>query len=132
MNNQVKTMDEYIKEFPEEVQIILEKMRQTIQKAAPLAKEKISYQMPAFELNGMILAYFGAFKHHIGFFPTALGVAAFKKDFSLYKGSKGSVQFPLDKPIPYDLVAKVVTFRANENAAKRERSSSQKRPSIIK
>ena len=100
---QFKTMDEYIKTFPEDVQTILEKMRQTIGEAAPEAVEAISYQMPTFKLNGN-LVHFAAFKHHIGFYPTPSGIEAFKKELSPYKGAKGSVQFPIDKPIPLDLV----------------------------
>src|SRR2546427_6435791 len=98
-----KTIDEYIKTFPEDVQTILEKMRQTIRKAAPEAEEAISYQIPTFKLNGN-LVHFAAFKKHIGFFPTARGVEAFKKELSRYKGSKGTVRFPLDEPVPYGLV----------------------------
>src|SRR5712692_6571088 len=107
---QVKTIDEYIKTFPEDVQSILEKMRQTIRKAAPEAEEAISYQMPTFKLNGN-LVHFAAFKNHVSFFPTARGVEAFKKELSRFKGSRGTVQFPLDRPIPYDLVRKITVFR---------------------
>lgn len=117
MKSQYKTIDEYIKTFSPEIQSILEKMRQTIRKAAPGAIEVISYQMPAFKLNG-ILVYFAAFKDHIGFFPTASGIAALKNELSPYKWSKGTIQFPLDKPIPYDLVEKIVKFRIKENQAK--------------
>jgi uncharacterized protein YdhG (YjbR/CyaY superfamily) len=108
-----ETIDEYIKTFPEEVQAILEKMRQTIRKAAPEAEEAISYQIPTFKLNGN-LVHFAAFKNHISFFPTSRGIAAFKKELSRYKGSKGTVQFPLEKPIPYDLVRKITTFRRRQ------------------
>lgn len=114
-----ETMDEYIKTFPPDVQKILEKMRQTIQKAAPEAEEAISYQMPTFKLNGN-LVHFAAFKKHIGFFPTSSGVAAFKKELSTYATTPGTVQFPLDKPIPYDLVTKIVLFRRKENSAKKK------------
>lgn len=109
-----KTMDEYIKTFPEDVQGILEKMRQTIQKAAPEASEAISYQMPTFKLNGKNLVHFAAWKNHIGFYPTPSGTKAFKKELSQYKRAKGSLQFPLEDPIPYDLVKKVVMFRMKE------------------
>jgi len=112
--NQFKNMDEYIGDFPEEVQIILEKMRQTIREAAPEAVEAISYQMPTFKLNGRNLVHFAAFKNHIGFYPTPSGIEAFKKELSLYKQGKGSVQFPMDKPIPYDLVKKIVKYRLKE------------------
>jgi uncharacterized protein YdhG (YjbR/CyaY superfamily) len=113
------TIDEYIKTFPPDVQKILERLRQTIRKAVPEAEEVISYQMPAFKLKSN-LVYFAAFKKHIGFFPTASGVAAFKKELSDYATSPGTVQFPLDKPIPYDLVTKIVLFRKKENLAKKK------------
>jgi len=112
--NQFKNMDEYIGDFPEEVQIILEKMRQTIREAAPEAVEAISYQMPTFKLNGRNLVHFAAFKNHIGFYPIPSGIEAFKKELSLYKQGKGSVQFPMDKLIPYDLVKKIVKYRLKE------------------
>ena len=111
---QFTTIDEYIKTFPKDVQIILEKMRQTIRKAAPEAVEAISYQIPTFKLNGN-LVHFGAFKNHIGFYPTSSGIRAFKEQLTPYKGAKGSVQFPIDKPIPYDLVRKIVKFRVKES-----------------
>jgi len=111
MRKQFRTIDEYIKTFPKDVQSILEKMRQTIRKAAPEAVEAISYQMPTFKLNGKNLVYFAAFKNHIGFYPIPSGIEAFKKELSPYKQGKGSVQFPIDKPIPYDLVKKIVIFR---------------------
>jgi uncharacterized protein YdhG (YjbR/CyaY superfamily) len=109
-----QTIDEYIRTFPEEVQIELEKMKKTIQEAAPEANEAIRYQMPTFRLNGKNLVHFAAFKNHIGFYPIPSGIEAFKKELSLYKQGKGSVQFPLDKPVPYDLVKKIVKFRAAE------------------
>src|ERR1700730_7337039 len=111
---QFKTIDEYIETFPEDVQSILEKMRQTIRKAAPEAEEAISYQIPTFKLYGN-LVHFAAFKNHIGFFPTTSGIAAFKKELSPYAGSKGTVRFPIEKPVPYDLVRKIVMFRRKEN-----------------
>src|ERR1700694_3003494 len=116
---QFKTIDEYIKTFPEDVQSILEKMRRTIRRAAPEADEAISYQIPTFKLNGN-LVHFAAFKNHIGFYPTSSGTKAFKKELSQYKGAKGSVQFPLDEPIPYDLVKKIVRFRLKENQEKKK------------
>lgn len=119
MNTQYKTVDEYMNAFPEHIQQILEKMRQTIRKAAPEAFEGISYQMPTFKLNGN-LVYFAAFKKHIGFYPTSSGIEAFKDELSAYKKGKGSVQFPLDKPIPYDLVEKIVLFRVKENLTKKK------------
>lgn len=114
---QFNTIDEYIGTFPEDVQRILEKMRQTIRDAAPEAVEAISYQMPAFKLNGN-LVHFAAFKNHVGFYPTPSGIEAFKKELSHYPGAKGSVQFPLDKPIPYDLVKKITLFRVKETLEK--------------
>jgi uncharacterized protein YdhG (YjbR/CyaY superfamily) len=120
--NQFRTIDEYIKTFPNDVQSILEKMRQTIKKAAPEAVEAISYQMPTFKLNGKNLVHFAAFKNHIGFYPIPSGIEAFKKELSSYKQGKGSVQFPIDKPIPYDLVEKIVNYRVKENLEKIEGS----------
>ena len=111
---QFKTIDEYIKTFPEDVQNILTKMRKTIQEAAPEAKEAISYQIPTFKLNGN-LVHFAAYKNHIGFYPTSSGIDVFKDDLSPYKSAKGSVQFPIDKPVPYDVVRKIVLFRVQEN-----------------
>lgn len=106
--NQFKTIDEYIGTFPEDVQSILEKMRQTIRKAALEAIEGISYQMPTFKLNGRNLVHFAAFKNHIGFYPIPSGIEAFKEELSSYKQGKSSGRFPMDKPIPYDLVKKIV------------------------
>jgi uncharacterized protein YdhG (YjbR/CyaY superfamily) len=109
-----QTIDEYITEFPEDIQEILEKMRKVIQKAAPEAEEAISYSMPTFKLHGN-LVHFAAYEKHIGFYPAPSGIEAFKEEISEYKSSKGAVQFPLDKPIPYDLVEKIVIFRVKEN-----------------
>jgi len=114
-----RSVDEYIKAFPKDVQDLLEKMRQTIKKAAPGAVEVISYQMPTFKLKGKNLVYFAAFKNHIGFYPVPSGVAAFKKELSPYNQGKGSVQFPFDKPVPYDLVRRIVQFRAREQQEKK-------------
>ncbi len=111
------TVDEYIAQCPEDVQPILKKMRAVIKKAAPKAEEKISYQMPGFYLNGQ-LVWFGLHPHHIGFYPTGEGIAAFKKELASYKTSKGAVQFPLDEPIPYDLVTKIVKYRVAQNTKK--------------
>lgn len=113
-NTPPKTINEYIALFPKDVQEILEKIRDTIQKAAPDAEETINYQMPTFTLQGT-LVHFAAFKNHIGFYPTPTGIEKFKKELSGYKGAKGSVQFPLDEPIPYGLIEKIVTFRVKEN-----------------
>jgi uncharacterized protein YdhG (YjbR/CyaY superfamily) len=112
-----KTIDEYIAACPPDVREILQKIRMTIHKAAPQATEKISYQMPTFFLNGN-LVHFAAFKEHIGFYPIPTGVEAFKQELSVYKQGKGSVQFPLDQPIPYDLITRIVKFRVEENMKK--------------
>jgi uncharacterized protein YdhG (YjbR/CyaY superfamily) len=117
---QHKTIDEYIAASPEDIQATLRKLRRVIHEAAPEAQEIISYSMPAFKQNG-ILVYFAAFKNHIGFFPTSSGVSAFKKELAAYETSKGTVRFPLDKPIPYELVAKIVKFRVLENLSKKKK-----------
>ena len=108
------TIDEYIASFPDDVKTLLEHMRQTIKKAAPTAEETLGYQMPTFKLNGKNLVHFAAFKHHIGFYPIPSGITAFQKELSVYIQGKGSVQFPLEKPMPYDLVKRIVLFRVNE------------------
>jgi uncharacterized protein YdhG (YjbR/CyaY superfamily) len=110
-------IDEYIKDFPEESQKILEQLRVTIKKAAPKAVEVISYSMPAFKQNG-VLVYFAAYKNHIGFYPTPSGIEAFKNELSKYKSSKGAVQFPIDKPLPLTLITKIVKFRAAKDMEK--------------
>ena len=115
---QLKTVDEYIAAFPKEVQGVLEKIRSTIRKSAPKAEEAISYGIPAFSLKGRGLVYFAAWKNHIGFYPTPSGIEAFKKELAPFKQEKGSVQFPLDKPIPYDLVKKIVRYKVTENLEK--------------
>jgi uncharacterized protein YdhG (YjbR/CyaY superfamily) len=112
-----KTVNEYIATFPKNVQNILEELRQSIRESAPEAEEVISYQMPAFKLNG-ILVWFAAFKNHIGFFPKTSAIEAFKEELSNYEVSKGTVRFPLDKPIPLDLVRKIVKYRVKENLAR--------------
>src|SRR3990172_6049247 len=117
MEKHYQTIDEYIKAFPKDVQIILEKIRQTIHKAAPEAVEAIAYRMPTFKLHGN-LVHFAAFKNHIGFYPTPSGIESFKRELSSYITSKGAIQFPLDKPIPYDLIENIVIFRVKENLAK--------------
>jgi uncharacterized protein YdhG (YjbR/CyaY superfamily) len=114
VRKQFETIDDYIKTFPTDVQSILEKMRQTIRKAAPEAVEAVSYQMPTFKLNGKNLVHFAAFKSHIGFYPIPSGIEAFRRELSPYKQGKGSAQFPVDQPIPYDLVEKIVRFRVKE------------------
>jgi uncharacterized protein YdhG (YjbR/CyaY superfamily) len=114
-----KNVDEYIASFPENLRTLLEEMRTTIKKTAPKAEEVISYQMPAYKHLG-ILVYFAGYKNHIGFYPTASGIEAFKKELSIYKGAKGSVQFPLDKPLPSVLITKMVKFKLKENEQKAE------------
>jgi uncharacterized protein YdhG (YjbR/CyaY superfamily) len=118
-----QTIDEYIAGFPPEVEEVLHKIRMTIHEAAPEATEKISYQMPTFYLKGN-LVHFAAFKEHIGFYPVPTGIEKFKKELSVYKQGKGSVQFPLNQPMPYELITKIVKFRVKENlaqAAEKER-----------
>lgn len=112
-----KNIDEYIAGFPSEIQEILEKVRRTIRDAAPEAEEAIKYQMPTFTLKGN-LVHFAAFKNHIGFYPAPRGIEEFKEELSVYKGAKGSVQFPLGKPIPYDLISRIVKFRVQDNLNK--------------
>ncbi len=107
-------IDEYIARFPKETQKMLEQFRLTVKKAAPQAEEAISYGMPAFKLNGM-LVWFAAHTAHIGFYPRASGIEAFKKELSAYKQSKGAVQFPLGDPLPLGLITKIVKFRIAEN-----------------
>jgi len=109
------SIDEYIATFPEDIQKILEEIRAVIKSAAPDAVEKISYQMPTFFMNGN-LVHFAAFKKHIGFYPTPGGIEAFQKELSVYEGAKGSVQFPIDKPMPLKLISRIVKFRVAENA----------------
>ncbi|HEY3369620.1 MAG TPA: DUF1801 domain-containing protein [Prolixibacteraceae bacterium] len=121
-----KDMDEYIAGFPTEVQLMLEELRATIRMAAPEAQETISYQMPAFSFHG-ILVYFAAFKNHIGFYPTGSGIEHFKKEVSAYKGSKGTVRFPLDRPLPLDLISQIVKFRVQQNLEKAELKKAGKR-----
>jgi len=116
------TVSEYIASFPSEIQLLLEQVRTAIKEAAPEASEVISYQMPAFKLNG-ILVWFAAYTRHIGFYPGASGIAAFKSELSVYKGAKGSVQFPLDKPLPLDLITRIVQYRVDENMLKAKKKN---------
>ena len=122
----IKTIDDYIAQFPRDIQEKLQKLRKTIGESAPQATEAISYQIPTFKLNGN-LVHFAAFKDHISFFPTSSGVAAFEKELSRYKISKGTIQFPLDTPIPLDLVRRIVKFRVQENLGKIPRSPRKKK-----
>jgi uncharacterized protein YdhG (YjbR/CyaY superfamily) len=112
------SIDEYIATFPKDIQKILQEVRAAIKAAAPEAEEKISYQMPTFTLNGSNLVHFAAFKKHIGFYPTPSGIEAFQKELSVYKGAKGSVQFPIDEPMPLKLISRIVNFRVVENLKK--------------
>ena len=111
------SIDEYIEQFPTNVQTILQKLRATIQKTAPAAEETISYQMPAFKYHGM-LVYFAGFKNHIGFYPTSSPIKVFKDRLTNFKTSKGAIQFPIDKAIPLTLVKDIVKFRIKENLEK--------------
>jgi uncharacterized protein YdhG (YjbR/CyaY superfamily) len=121
-----KDIDEYISGFPTDVQERLQKIRMTIRKAAPEAEEKISYQIPTFTLKGKYLIYFAAFQKHIGLYPAPRGIEKFKKELSLYEGGKGTVRFPLDKPIPFGLIQRIVKFRVNENL-EREKAKVKKK-----
>jgi uncharacterized protein YdhG (YjbR/CyaY superfamily) len=107
------TIDEYIAQFQPEIQEILQRIRVSVHEVAPEALESISYKMPSFSLNGRRLAYFAVFKNHIGFYPAPVGIEEFKEELSAYKQGKGSVQFPLNKPIPFDLIKKILQFRKN-------------------
>lgn len=113
-----KDIDEYISGFPGDVQKLLQKIRAAIQKAAPRATEAISYQIPTFRLNGKNLIHFAAFKTHIGLYPAPRGAAEFKEELVSYAGGKGTVQFPLDKPIPYGLIGRIVKFQVKRNLDK--------------
>lgn len=123
--NAPKTIDDYIAGFPEDVQLKLQKIRETIRDAAPDAVEKISYQMPTFALEGN-LVHFAAFKNHIGFYPAPRGIEAFQEELSAYQGGKGSVQFPLEQPVPYDLIRRIVVFRVKDNLEKAARKAKKK------
>jgi len=123
-----KDPDQYIASFPPEVQTLLQQLRTTIKRSAPRAQEVISYGMPAYKLDGMI-AWFAGYAKHIGFYPGASGIAAFKNDLSLYKNAKGSVQFPLDKKLPLGLVSKIVKFKVKENLEKASLKKSAKKSS---
>ena len=110
-----RTIDEYIAGFAQDVQEILEQIRLTIRAAAPDAEETISYKMPTFKLKGQYLVYFAAYKKHIGFYPAPVGNPEFDADLSLYQAGKGTVRFPLDQPIPFALISKIVKFRIKEH-----------------
>lgn len=116
-NSKPENIDQYIAEFPKEIQKILSEVRTIIQKAAPEASEKMSYAMPTFYLDGN-LVHFAAYKHHIGFYPAPSGLKAFEEEISQYKNSKGAVQFPIDQKMPLALITKIVKFRVDENKLK--------------
>jgi len=120
------TVDAYIKAFPKDVQTALAKIRQIIRTGAPDAEESIAYGMPAYKLNGKPLVYFAGYAKHIGFYATPTGHSAFAKELSQYKQGKGSVQFPLDKPIPFELIKRIVKFRVEENNVKGQSSNKSK------
>ena len=111
-----KNIDDYIAGFPKEVQAMLQQIRSTISKSAPGAEEAIKYAIPTFVMNGKNLVHFAAFKNHIGFYPTPTGIESFKKELSKYKQGKGSVQFPLDEPVPLALITKIVKYNLLRNA----------------
>ena len=118
MNKKVlKTIDDYMSHFPREVQELLGQMRRTIRKTAPRAEEAISYGIPGFKFNGS-LVWFAGYKRHIGFYPGSSAIATFKKELSAYRVAKGSVQFPVDKPLPLALVSRIVKFRMKQNLSK--------------
>jgi uncharacterized protein YdhG (YjbR/CyaY superfamily) len=120
MKAAVNNIDEYIATFPQDIQKLLNQMRATITKAAPKAEEAIKYAIPTFILNGN-LVHFAAFKNHIGFYPAPAGIEAFKKEVAPYEAGKGSLQFPLDKPLPLSLVTKIVKYRVAQNLEKSTR-----------
>ena len=120
------SIDEYIATFPEEIQTTLQEIRKTVKAAAPDAEEKISYQMPTFFLKGNPV-HFAAFKNHIGFYPTPSGVEAFKEEIARYQGAKGSIRFPLDEPMPLDLITRIVKMRVAENLKKAELKSRKRK-----
>jgi uncharacterized protein YdhG (YjbR/CyaY superfamily) len=126
-----RTIDDYIAGFPASVQALLEKIRATIHRAAPGAEEKISYQMPAFTLDGKYLVYVAAYQKHIGLYPAPRGSEEFQAELSRYAGGKGTIQFPLDQPIPYGLIRRIVKYRIRTNrekAAERADRRSARRP----
>ena len=119
MNKNITTIDEYIAEFPKDVQKLLQQVRTTIKKAAPKAEEKIGYGIPTFTLKGN-LVHFGGYKSHIGFYPAPAGLQAFEKELAPYLTGKGTAQFPIDKPLPLGLITQIVKFRVKQNLEKAE------------
>jgi uncharacterized protein YdhG (YjbR/CyaY superfamily) len=125
MNSQRETIDEYIADFPLEIQVVLEQIRATIRAAAPDATEAIKYGMPTFVQHGN-LVHFAAFKNHIGFYPVPSGIEAFKTELSVYDQSKGTIRFPFGRPVPLELIARIVKFRLEENLRKAAAKSKKK------
>lgn len=126
MDTSIKDIDSYIAIYPPDVRKLLEQVRSTIRKAAPDAEEKIGYGIPTFTLHGN-LVHFGGFKNHIGFYPGPDAIVAFKKELSIYEGAKGSIQFPIDKPMPLGLITKMVKYRVAQNKEKAVQKSSIKK-----
>lgn len=126
-----QSIDEYMATLPEATRALLEQVRATIRAAAPDAVEKISYQMPTFDLKGN-LVHFAAYEHHIGLYPTPNGIEAFKDDLALYQSGKGSVQFPLNEPLPLDLITRIVKYRVEENLKKAAEQAAKKRAAKAK
>jgi uncharacterized protein YdhG (YjbR/CyaY superfamily) len=122
-----KDIDEYISEFPVDIQDKLQKYRSTIKAAAPGATEDIRYMMPTFRVNGSNLVHFAAYKSHIGFYPAPSGIEEFKQELSKYDGAKGTIRFPIEKPLPYDLITRIVKFRLKENQEKAEKKAKKKK-----
>jgi len=120
------SIDEYIATFPENIQKILQELRAVIQTSAPDATEKISFQMPTFFLNGN-LVHFAAFKHHIGFYPAPRGIEAFAQELAIYEGAKGSIRFPIDQPLPLELIGRIVKYRVADNLKNAEIKKSKKK-----
>jgi uncharacterized protein YdhG (YjbR/CyaY superfamily) len=127
-SGQISPIDEYISTFPAEVQRILNELRQTIKEVAPEAEETINYQIPTFTLHGN-LVHFAAFQNHIGFYPTPSGMEAFKEELSGYKGAKGSVQFPINEPLPLALIRRIVEYRVKENSERKQKKKSSAKKS---
>jgi uncharacterized protein YdhG (YjbR/CyaY superfamily) len=121
-----ENIDEYIATFPTDIQKILQGLREVIQEAAPQAVEKISYQMPTFYLNGNLI-HFAGYKNHIGIYPAPRAIDVFKKELSNYEGSKGTIKFPIDEPLPMDLIRRIVLFRVSENLKKAEEKATKKK-----
>jgi uncharacterized protein YdhG (YjbR/CyaY superfamily) len=122
MSKRYISVDEYLADQPEETRVLLEELRTIIKKAAPQTTERISYNMPAYDLNG-ILVYFAGYKGHIGFYPTASGIREFQQKIAKFENSKGAIRFPLDKPLPKTLITQIVKFRQKENLEKAKRKA---------